>query len=173
MAAVIAALGLWLTAWSSWKAAQVADDQLRHSAEEQQEEARSQVSKIVVWIEGTRVVVVNRSLDPATAWLGLNKDDDAGIRLGTLPPCTRIELPRDFSKIDRKSIQEPVGKLSDAYVSDITITDAAGRTWRRYPDGSLVSIKFLNRDPIVSLAPGPLTGSAVTMTTVEKCGTSD
>ncbi|MFD8569799.1 hypothetical protein [Streptomyces sp. NPDC059639] len=172
-AAVIAALGLWLTAWSSWKTAQVADDQLRQSADEQQQEARNQVSKIVVWIEGERIVVVNRSLDPATAWLGLNKDDYAGISLGTLPPCTRLELPRDLSKVDEKSIQVPDGRLSAAYVSDITVTDAAGRTWRRYPDGSLVSVRFLNRDPIESLAPGPLSGPAVTMTTVEKCGTSD
>ncbi|MFE5242381.1 MULTISPECIES: hypothetical protein [unclassified Streptomyces] len=172
-AAVIAALGLWLTAWSSWKSAQVADDQLNQSAAEQQEEARSQVSKIVVCIEGDKIVVVNRSLDPATAWLGLNKDDYAGIRMGTLPPCTRLELPRDVSRIDEEFVQAPDGKLSAAYISDITITDAAGRTWRRYPDGALVRVTLQNADPIERLAPGPLTGPAVTMTTVEKCGTSN
>lgn len=52
IAAVVAAVGLALTAWGTVKSAQVADDQLTQSQEQREDSVRSQASRITMWAQG-------------------------------------------------------------------------------------------------------------------------
>ncbi|MEU6012433.1 hypothetical protein, partial [Streptomyces sp. NPDC047453] len=102
MAAAVAAASLAVTAWGTYKSAQVADDQLAQSRDANEKEAKAQASRISWWIESSDaqdLVFANRSLDPAWIWLYIQTGDqirtDTGelLQAGELPPCTRISIP--------------------------------------------------------------------------------
>ncbi|WP_409131770.1 hypothetical protein [Streptomyces europaeiscabiei] len=106
------------------KAVQVADDQLTQSQQEQQAEDRVQVARIMMWSEGRNLVIGNRSLDSAFVFL---QTDVSGSSLtttvGSVPPCTRVQIP--FTRLDFPR------------VTVMSILDASGRAWWRWPSGEL------------------------------------
>lgn len=146
LAAAVAAASLAITAWGTYKAAQVADDQLTQSRENDENNERAQASRISIWFEGeqpTRIVLANRSLDPA--WASVYLAPQAGptvpeerigvlslLRIGVLPPCTRLNVP--FAKLSEKRQQildSRLGRLG------LVFLDADGRTWARLAGGGL------------------------------------
>lgn len=72
LAAVVAAASLAISAWGTWKSAQVADDQLAQSRDQQQKALTKQASLVTSWAESNAAVVANRSLDPASVFLRWN-----------------------------------------------------------------------------------------------------
>ncbi len=143
LAAAVAAASLAVTAWGTYKAAQVADDQLAQSRANNENGERAQASRISIWGEGkqsTRIVLANRSPDPVWAYAYLPSGDtpyipglrDSGDLLwaGALPPCTRLTVPLSKIGLGRQDIRE----------SSLTITfmDANGRAWTRSTWGALL-----------------------------------
>lgn len=101
LAALVAAASLAVSAWGTFKAAQVADDQLAQSRDNTEAATRRQVSQITMWLQpldGHRTyVIANRSLDAASLYLQIDYGPDGHeaahlLRVGVAPPCTRMEL---------------------------------------------------------------------------------
>lgn len=160
-----------MTAWGTLKSAQVADAQLDQSKEQQEDRDRRQVALISFWGEGENdsvVVVVNRSLDPASAWMkaappGPTDPQGTGIYypLGILPPCQRMEFP--YAGLTSGSAAWPVKAL--------LITDANGKGWERRADGSLRTSQ--NRPSVSALGEGhPPRFVEAKYTKLEQCGPS-
>lgn len=163
LAAVIAALGLAFTAWGTWKSAQVADDQLAQSKDAKEQQARSQVALITLWGEDEGVVVANRSLDPATAWVRLDINSPNRpfyVALGSLPPCQRVDIP--FGTIQKGAEPWPVRAL--------LVTDADGQEWERKADGTLHRQRFRPAPSTITQLETPV---RFKRTALKQCGTSE
>ncbi|NBE53965.1 hypothetical protein [Streptomyces boluensis] len=186
---VVAAASLAITSWGTYKAAQVANDQLTQSREDNKKEEednkkeeRAQASRISMWVEGTeptRIVLANRSLDPAWAFLhnyslGPKNIPRNTMGIGVLPPCTRLSMPITKFIPDVQEDLLPQKGTSHGKVK-LAIIDADGRKWLRGPDGSLESVKdFGEYHGNMSMADG---GSAtwvmeksVEVKTLPECG---
>lgn len=140
VAAVVAAVSLALTAWGTYKAAQVADDQLTQSREHQEAEAQAQASRVTIWKEPSALVLGNRSLDPARAyvgWIGYGKG--RLLPVGTLPPCTAVEIPRNARTGGLAAKDIPADLKNPAILNAVTLAfeDARGRLWHRGGLGGL------------------------------------
>jgi hypothetical protein len=147
-------VSLAITAWGTYKAAQVADDQLAQSREDNEKNERAQASRISIWVEGTqptRVVLANRSLDPAWAYmyvstvgdLSMGRSETLGI--GVLPPCTRLNMP--ITKF-REDIQQALHPHIGGHFArnGLAFRDADGRTWLRLTSGTLQSLNESEAD---------------------------
>ncbi|GGT43930.1 hypothetical protein [Streptomyces chromofuscus] len=170
LAAAVAAAGLAVTAWGTLKSAQVADAQLDQAREQQEDRDRRQVALISFWGEGENdsvVVVVNRSLDPASAWIravppdSSNPKDGGFYPLGILPPCQRMEFPL-----------EKLFTGGPAYlVEALLISDANGKGWMRRVDGTLRTSQ--SRPSVSALGQGrPPRFVGAEYTKLEECGPS-
>lgn len=110
IAAVVAAVGLGLTAWGTLKSAQVADDQLTQSRANQLKDAQAQASLITMWTEFDpppkvlmhsggnpgRLVLANRSLDPIQVALHGAVPNRAALAPGVIPTAPPPREPRIF-----------------------------------------------------------------------------
>ncbi|MEV8204326.1 hypothetical protein ACWD9X_23425 [Streptomyces sp. NPDC005075] len=145
-AALIAAVGLGVTAWGTLMSARVAEDQLEQSKEQRSERSMSQASRITAWVEEDNTVVANRSLDPADVYLQAwavrsNKQDVLGsdpsrdlVYVGTVPPCLRLSIPGDLLRSTLNNmgyIQLDPKNPGPIFVSSIMIVDANGQVWER------------------------------------------
>ncbi|MFI0813388.1 hypothetical protein [Streptomyces echinatus] len=157
IAALVAAAGLAVTAWGTAKSAQVADDQLEQSREEQEKEERAQASAVTAWLEGLAegdetLIIANRSLYPVPVAVdGMRKWDkepvtdsegnsiittvsqEHTIALGVLPPCTRVTLSHDLLLKHSTDVKAP----DDFDPSLIFFMDATGQHWQRGLSGKL------------------------------------
>lgn len=168
IAAVVAAVGLALTAWGTVKSAQVADDQLTQSQEQREDSVRSQASRITMWAQGGTLFIANRSPDPANAllvspWGGRDQ------LIGTLPPCTRMEISRGT----REHLMPPTGD-----VAALQFSDADGRGWSRTSHGRLSALKtptpWLGGFDLYAGEPREtLTGQGVRLEEMDDCGTGN
>lgn len=145
-AALVAAVGLGLTAWGTLMSARVAADQLDQSQEQRTERSMSQASRITAWAEGDNTVVANRSLDPADVYLAatvagsthqtrLSAEPQRDfVYVGTVPPCLRLSIPGDML---RSTLHDTGHILFDPknpgpiYVTSIMIVDSNGHVWER------------------------------------------
>ncbi|MFF9569901.1 DciA family protein [Streptomyces sp. NPDC014685] len=153
LAAVVSAIGLAVTAWGTYKTAQVANDQLAESREQDERNARLQASQVTMWLEPDALVLANRSLDPALVYFQGKQPLDKGlfaqkegvpdarkkvvftVRIGTIPPCTRVAMPRGESNHIRIGVD-------DLLVEGLLIVDAEGTQWLRSADGPLRRYKL-------------------------------
>ncbi|WP_405461570.1 hypothetical protein OG786_29215 [Streptomyces sp. NBC_00101] len=142
---MVAAVSLALTAWGTYKAAQVADDQLKQSREQQAAEVRFQASRVTTWREPDALVFANRSLDPASAYIGWGGyEADQFVPVGTLPPCTAVAFPRNATTGGLKGTNLPAGLQSPLVLEKInlTIKDAGGNWWQRWSTGELAGAEW-------------------------------
>ncbi|MEU5281688.1 hypothetical protein AB0G87_35370 [Streptomyces asoensis] len=187
LAAVVASVGLAVTAWGTLKSAQVADDQLAQSREQHDEDVRAQASLISFWSEPGKTVVVNGSRTPASAWLRLAPVhawfdaekrkrqwgygfDDRTFWLGLLPACKRIEIP---SKLLLAVGAAPVFVPEAAgpwYARELTITDASGNGWQRTYDGLLQPLEYPRRLDASEYEDALVDDSISTVTNLDFCG---
>lgn len=156
IAALVAAAGLAVSAWGTLKSAQVADDQLAQSREEQEEEDRAQASAVTAWLEGLAeedeaLIVANRSLHPVPVavngmriWHKGDYTDAHGntilntesqghtIALGVLPPCSRVTFSHDLLVKQSADV-----KADDFDPDHIFFMDGTGQHWQRGLSGKL------------------------------------
>ncbi|MFE7278534.1 hypothetical protein [Streptomyces sp. NPDC057623] len=152
LAAVVAAASLAVSAWGTYKTAQVADDQLAQSRDSEEAATRHQVSQITLWpqtIEGQRrYVIANRSLDAAYLYLHVESgpagnEADHPVRLGAAPPCTRIELS---VRTVHLAVHDPDRERPSAAsfrFRGLIVRDAGGRIWNRENTGDLALMHAL------------------------------
>ncbi|MFB8402243.1 hypothetical protein [Streptomyces sp. NPDC055912] len=130
LAALIAAIGLAVSAWATVKAVALADIQLTQAHEQKDEEERQHVSRVAFWGEGDdKTVVANRSTDPVRLWLRvLTTSKSLDYKpIGTLPPCKRLEIPLAVNPSGRTIVD----------VKALVITDRNGKSWERRSDGTI------------------------------------
>ncbi|MET8566023.1 hypothetical protein ABZV75_37725 [Streptomyces flaveolus] len=170
LAAVVAAASLAITAWGTYKAAQVADDQLAQSRENNENDERAQASRISMWTEGnqpTRIVLANRSLDPA--WASIYFDDPTlpmGLSqpAGVLPPCSRLDVPVAKLYVDPENILGSGLRLA--------FVDANGRAWTRAAGGGLRGPEWPNSVSVTTKDKTTMwaTEKDVEVKTLSECG---
>ncbi|MEU9576266.1 hypothetical protein [Streptomyces chilikensis] len=151
VAALAGAAGLSVTAWGTYWAAQVAEDQLAQSKEQDEDKQKDQASKVTFWKErmkagdGDTLVIANRSLDPVSYvrvhvtvryWKGedLTASVVAAGSSSALPPCSALRvtsagLMRSFGK-------RAVGSAA-VDVNAFEFYDSKGKVWQRTDDGVL------------------------------------
>jgi hypothetical protein len=144
LAAVVAAAGLAISAWGTLKSAEVANDQLAQSRDDQTKEERAQAQAVTMWHDWNKnrvetVTVSNRSLAPVAVALwgvdGLETTRQVFTYLGVLPPCTRATFTGH--QIDEATIP----KVLDLWVGGLLFRDSAGVEWQRTSGGYLVKTK--------------------------------
>lgn len=144
----VAALGLLLTAIATYWSVQTANDQLEQSVEDSEKESRQQAALVSVWDitkrGGSGVgVIVNRSLDPIyhgqvnfsiadSGSEASDRRDKFAISLGTVPPCSRIELTPDFMK--KAGPYKGSMLHAQVFIEALTFADAKGKSWARTPE---------------------------------------
>ncbi|MER6616280.1 hypothetical protein [Streptomyces xantholiticus] len=141
LAAVVAAVSLAISAWGTYKSAQVADDQLAESREKDKAEERAQASRISMWGEPQNVVFANRSLDAVSISLIFYGRTAIPMPLGEIPPCKAVYMKRSdlepyvvtWSKITKR----PIPKVQQVALA---FRDAAGLAWIRTSSGKLMRI---------------------------------
>ncbi|MFE7015751.1 hypothetical protein ACFVAQ_35535 [Streptomyces sp. NPDC057651] len=197
LAALVAAVGLGVTAWGTLMSARVAQDQLGQSTEQRTERSMSQASRITAWVEKDTTVVANRSLDPADVYLNvwpsgapsrtIVQGHDApdselvGVRrdvyIGTVPPCLRLSIPGDFlrSRLHDQHHLEIDPKRPGLYLKSILIFDANGQAWKRQNGIALAPASDAEAEYAESMAfeawkPVPL--PAAKTKGLEDCGSS-
>ncbi|MFC8408017.1 hypothetical protein ACFUG9_31230 [Streptomyces griseoincarnatus] len=162
LAAVVAAAGLGVTAWGTLVSARVAEDQLAQSKVQSEERTRRQASRITFWTEPytETTVIVNRSLDPANAFLvteTVNGAEGRGygfiINLGTLPPCSQFRI--DSDKLAEALPEKGREGLLDLRQTQLHIIDTYGQSWTRQDDGTLGSGLGVGAEPALT-DPGEL-----------------
>lgn len=121
LAAVVAAVSLAVSAWGTWKSAQVADDQLTQSRAQHEAAERAQASLVSFWPEGDKLVIANRSYDSAGVALAYGGIFSPG-SLALIPPCKQLTVPR-------------TGRA--ALPLELFIQDASGAVWERNETGQL------------------------------------
>ncbi|MFD0142813.1 MULTISPECIES: hypothetical protein [unclassified Streptomyces] len=136
LAALIAALGLGVTAWGTVKAAEIANDQLAQSREQQEEDARKVASSVTFWPERGGLVITNRGLDPVEATVRLNFPlNKLYMRLpvGAIPPCSRLDIPNvTISRTSERVIRRTSDAIWEPFVVDALIVQApSGKPWIR------------------------------------------
>jgi hypothetical protein len=141
LAAVVAAASLAVTAWGTYKSAQVADDQLSQSREDSQKERRSQAARLTGWIDTRYLVVANRSLDPVLVTMYLSSEQQRAadpkavvyLYVGNLPPCTAARIPHAL--ISSSASKRYSGK--GWAVQGLHFRTSDGTSWMRVPTGEL------------------------------------
>jgi hypothetical protein len=134
IAAVVAAAGLGVTAWSTLISARVAEDQLAQSEEQRTQESMRQASRITFWREPGATVIANRSLDPADVYIDAMAISDVATlndtyHLGTVPPCVRVKL--STSELQAYMSVDLPGNSESAFVMSLGIIDTYGQRWMR------------------------------------------
>ncbi|WP_143659366.1 hypothetical protein [Streptomyces sp. M1013] len=140
------------TYWS----AQVAEDQLEQSKEQDEDKAKDQASKVTYWLEDhesdnqkqlgasrNRLVIVNRSLDPVKQVGFLYRAYEGEMRgsvpifrpaaaggswIPTIPPCSKITV-ESTSLLNEDG--SPVSHVAVSDVSEMAFNDAKGVAWHR------------------------------------------
>ncbi|MER5473600.1 hypothetical protein [Streptomyces sp. NPDC002685] len=174
LAAVVAAVSLAISAWGTWKAAQVSDDQLAQSQAQSLEENRAQASLISFWHthEGG-LVVANRSFDPASALVS-GEGARAVKWIGVIPPCSRVSMPQDLTD----TLFDPWPSGEPKAATRLNIIDANGFFWQRNDFGYLGrysrptdSWEFDDLDYMARGETALLERPEVKVTDLEPCGT--
>lgn len=152
-AALIAGVGLGVSAWGALVSAEVAKDQLAQSQVQNEERAKRQASRINFWEEGSgedRLIrIANRSLDPAHVWLhvdagtpaekhvaGFPRQSSYSASWGTVPPCTQVTLPSTALVMITSVLVDDEMRDVDpnnyfAFIESFRFTDTQGNTWSR------------------------------------------
>lgn len=94
-AAVVGAVSLAVSAWGTYWTAQVAEDQLAQSKEQDADKKKDQASRAIFWVEGagvfpgigTRLVITNQSQYPLTLLTGEPQDHRAARRANRVVEC--------------------------------------------------------------------------------------
>ncbi|MFF8696239.1 hypothetical protein ACF08W_28910 [Streptomyces sp. NPDC015144] len=141
LAAVVAAVSLAITAWGTYKAAQVADDQLSQSREDGDKEKRAQASRVNAWAEGQALVTANRSLDPVVMSVFLNSAERRKahskmvtyVYFGVVPPCTSVQIPRSVVYTRAAELTDPPG--TDWRIRGLHFVTSDGTFWVRWNFG--------------------------------------
>ncbi|WP_406717924.1 hypothetical protein OHA53_19850 [Streptomyces althioticus] len=154
-AAVVGAVSLAVSAWGTYWTAQVAEDQLAQSQEQDADRKKDQASKVIFWVEGgggifpgigTRLVISNQSQypltlltvglrvteqrDEQTEWSSVTKASTGGV-----PPCSELQL--EVGDL-RHTNGEPVGDGAAALaVLSLGFVDSKGEAWWRDESGRL------------------------------------
>lgn len=145
LAAVVAAVSLAITAWGTYKSAQVADDQLAQSKEDAEKDERSQAARLSMWGNIKVSVVANRSLDPVWAAFFLNdkqrreKHDNSVtyVFVGVLPPCTAVSVPKAVTFAQATSFAASPGPHTGWIFQGLHFMDNNGQAWVRWNGGEL------------------------------------
>ncbi|MCF1594594.1 hypothetical protein [Streptomyces muensis] len=146
LAAVVAAASLAVSAWGTYKTAQVADDQLAQSRASEKAATRHQVSQVTLWpqtIGGQRTyVIANRSLDAAYLYLHVESGpvgNEAAhlVRLGAAPPCTRMELSVRTAHLSVRDPDRERPSTTSFRLLGLIVRDASGKVWEREDTGGL------------------------------------
>ncbi|MFB7749977.1 hypothetical protein ACFC18_10445 [Streptomyces sp. NPDC056121] len=145
LAAVVAAASLAITAWGTYKSAQVADDQLAQSKADNEKDERSQSARIAMWGDTKVSVVANRSLDPAWAAFFLNdkqrrENHDNTVTyvyVGVVPPCSAVSIPKAviFAKATR--FAQPHEPRTGWLFQGLHFMVNDGQGWVRWNNGAL------------------------------------
>ncbi|CAL9329124.1 hypothetical protein SUDANB96_00037 [Streptomyces sp. enrichment culture] len=154
-AAVVGAVSLAVSAWGTYWTAQVAEDQLAQSKEQDADEKKDQASKVVFWVEGgngifpgigTRLVITNQSPYPLTlltVGLRITEQRDertewssvARVARGGVPPCSELRVEAGDL---RHTNGTPVGDGPAALgVLSLGFVDSKGEAWWRDESGRL------------------------------------
>ncbi|MFI9780453.1 hypothetical protein ACIHCV_38230 [Streptomyces sp. NPDC051956] len=148
LAAVVAAVSLAITAWGTYKSAQVADDQLAQSKEDGEKEERSQAVRISMWGDKKVSVVANRSLDPVwTAFFLSDKqrrerhdNSVTYVFVGVVPPCTAVTVPKSVTFARATSFAAPPGPHTDWIFVGLHFMGNDGQPWVRWNSGELTKV---------------------------------
>lgn len=195
-AAVVAAASLAVSAWGTWKSAQVADDQLAQSREDHQEEGRKLTSHLTMWkterddsggVTWTQFVA-NRNLEPVIVYLKIASEELwtqpngriakrplAGmVLLGTIPPCTRYEIP--YSVLETQV--SPRFRLTFWSIASLVAAEPSGTLWQRLPGGDIKSLTARDRRDIALAekeiyVPAPLEAKDSKATGLTPCGSTN
>ncbi|MFD5856053.1 hypothetical protein [Streptomyces chartreusis] len=178
LAALVAAVGLALSAWGTLKSAQIANDQLAQSRDAKAAEDRAQAERVTRWRESDWFVVANRSNDPVSVYLWFYfggeapNFDDLGDKNGVyfqMPPC-------QSAKVHIAALDQYLRSGSNAYSFDpddsgveeagdviwyesMNIVDAHGHMWERLRDGRLIGpspSQDIDHERLVSRGPSML-----------------
>ncbi|WP_159107691.1 hypothetical protein [Streptomyces ardesiacus] len=138
LAALVAAISLAITAWGTYKSAQVADDQLKQSREEDENSQQAQASRFTAWVERDKIVIANRNLDPVSGYIFVSYGKKASGRpavvtyvdLGVVPPCTAVRLPREvvYARADASSKYTGIARR----IAGLHFTTSDGQSWDRW-----------------------------------------
>ncbi|MGW6584443.1 hypothetical protein [Streptomyces globisporus] len=182
LAAAVAAASLAVTGWGTYKSAQVADDQLSQSREQDEAEGRAQAVKVTVWTEPGVIVIANRSLDPVHAYLHATVGPESALLAilpaGIVPPCRRVDIP--VGTAPKKVLNAEIRADMKLTPERFTFVDAAGTMWERQGWGELLrvnspetsgiakgygndGVSYLPTDDLVSL-------KGVKLSALEECG---
>ncbi|MFC9680453.1 hypothetical protein [Streptomyces sp. NPDC056948] len=172
LAALVAAVSLAISAWGTYKAAQVADDQLAQSRDQQEIEEAAQASRVGMWAAYANIVIANRSLDPVHAYIETDgrtaQDKPRYVNIGIVPPCVEFSIPAE------KVTLAPGGDSDGPWlkVRGLVFTDARGKWWKRNPNGTLeASAPRPDLPDYLSLKGSLVKDKVVTPKDLELCGT--
>ncbi len=177
LAALVAAASLAVSAWGTFKAAQVADDQLAQSRDNTEAATRRQVSQITMWLQpldGHRTyVIANRSLDAASLYLQIDYGPDGHeaahlLRVGVAPPCTRMELSVRSAHLAVRTPPRNRPSLRTYRLNYLIVRDAGGKIWKRESTGTLASLPALPE--FADARKRSLPEDAVRIRPLEQCG---
>lgn len=183
LAAVVAAVSLAITAWGTYKSAQVADDQLAQSKEDGEKEARSQAVRVSMWGDGKVSVVANRSLDPVWAAFFLNdeqrreKHDDSVtyVFVGVVPPCTAVSVPKAVTFAKATRFTEPSGPRTGWIFQGLHFMGNDGQAWVRWNNGVLSKTAGPPSKRVIrqQREGGLMADDRAKQSRLSECGTSD
>lgn len=175
VAALAAAGGLIFSAWTGYWSIEVARDQLDQSQEDADRDTRQQAVLVSAWTQvtggstaargepgATSAFITNRSLDPINqVYVGIFDGTEADlpdtytakpenpkamIRLGSLPPCSRVTIPARAVKLALFRMDPD----SHYKVAAVSFVDVYGQRWARLSTGPLQSLKEVStrsKDP--------------------------
>ncbi|GHB82140.1 hypothetical protein GCM10010306_090860 [Streptomyces umbrinus] len=154
-AAVVGAVSLAVSAWGTYWTAQVAEDQLAQSKEQDAEKKKDQASKVIFWVEGgsgifpgigTRLVITNQSQYPLTlltVGFRITEQRDertewssvARVATGGVPPCSELRVEADdLLHTNGKPVGDGPAALG---VLSLGFVDSKGEAWWRDESGRL------------------------------------
>lgn len=143
VAALVAAVGLGVTAWGTLKSAQVADDQLAQSREQAELDAMDQASRVSVWAQGEDLVAVNYSLQVVTLWIVSNTKE--GLLdtwpITRVPPCKEMTTALDDPYTEGLTETGPEALTKAGGDVKLAIVDARGKVWVQEPFGTLTPLE--------------------------------
>jgi hypothetical protein len=147
---LVGALGLLLTGIATYYGALVSHDQLDQSRSESDAQARSQASRVALWVEWNEsdqhdsIHVLNRSADPVyavvvTFSVGRGDQTDYHQAVWTsMPPCSEILLQGNDLRTPEGS-KSPEGTLDLS--AKLRLTDRNAVTWERQELGRLLRVE--------------------------------
>ncbi|MEG3627768.1 hypothetical protein [Streptomyces poriticola] len=172
VSAVVAGIGLILTAISTGMGTLVAEDQLEQSRQAAEEDARRQAAQVVMWFRlgengKAEAVISNHSRLPVLSLYTTHYINDIGeveTAFPDLPACSQVVL--DGTDLPTESATgRPPSPLADLHW--IIFTDSNGSAWKRNKWGSLERYPAADggRSSVVSprfvIEPVPKCGGAV------------